>query len=116
VSGQKPCRQGSRSKSCTTAITVFDRLFLCAVISQVSAVFSLTISVLGDEDDGLLYRCAGSKADRMLFRFGGKAFFAVVGVFIKKCIDGGTVCINERTEKNEEENFENSQLRSCDSS
>lgn len=26
----------------------------------------------------------------------------------KKCIDGGTVCINERTEKNEEENFENS--------
>lgn len=43
-------------------------------------------------------------------------FFAVVGVFIKKCIDGGTVCINERTEKNEEENFENSQLRSCDCS
>ena len=38
-------------------------------------MFSLTISVLGDEDDGLLYRCAGSKADRMLFRFGGKAFF-----------------------------------------
>lgn len=34
----------------------------------------------------------------------------------KKCIDGGTVCINERTEKNEEENFENSQLRSCDCS
>lgn len=49
-------------------------------------MFSLTISVLGDEDDGLLYRCAGSKADRMLFRFGGKAFFAVVGVFIKSAL------------------------------
>lgn len=41
---------------------------------------------MGDEDDGLLYRCAGSKADRMLFRFGGKAFFAVVGVFIKSAL------------------------------
>ena len=49
-------------------------------------MFSLTISVLGDEDDGLLYRCAGSKADRMLFRFGGKAFFTVVGVFIKSAL------------------------------
>ncbi|MEF2817953.1 MAG: hypothetical protein U0O37_06085 [Ruminococcus sp.] len=76
----------------------------------------MTISVLGDEDDGLLYRCAGSKADRMLFRFGGKAFFCCgLGVH-KKCIDGGTVCINERTEKNEEENPENSQHRSCDCS
>ena len=55
-------------------------------------MFSLTISVLGDEDDGLLYRCAGSKADRMLFRFGGKAFFAVVGVFIKSAL---TVIINK---------------------
>ena len=56
------------------------------------------------------------KADRMLFRFGGKAFFCCGRGVHKKCIDGGTVCINERTEKNEEENFENSQLRSCDCS
>ena len=97
MSGQKPCRQGSRSKSCTTAITVFDRL-LCAVISQVSAVFSLTISVLGDEDDGLLYRCAGSKADRMLFRFGGKAFFAVVGVFIKSALTAEQ-CVSTKGQK-----------------
>lgn len=79
-------------------------------------MFSLTISVLGDEEDGLLYRCAGSKVDRMLFRFGGKAFFCLGRGVHKKCIDGGTVCINERTEKNEEENSENSQHRSCDCS
>ena len=60
-------------------------------------MFSLTISVLGDEEDGLLYRCAGSKAERMLFRFGGKAFFVAVGVFMKKGAGGGMVRHEERT-------------------
>ena len=53
-------------------------------------MFSLTTSVLGDEDDGLLYRCAGSKADRMLFRFGGKAFFAAQ-TYCAVADDNGTV-------------------------
>lgn len=61
-------------------------------------MFSLTISVLGDEDDGLLYRCAGSKADRMLFRFGGKAFFAVVGVFIKSALTAEQ-CVSTKGQK-----------------
>ena len=61
-------------------------------------MFSLTISVLGDEDDGLLYRCAGSKADRMLFRFGGRAFFAVVGVFIKSALTAEQ-CVSTKGQK-----------------
>lgn len=53
---------------------------------------------MGDEDDGLLYRCAGSKADRMLFRFGGKAFFAVVGVFIKSALTAEQ-CVSTKGQK-----------------
>lgn len=53
---------------------------------------------MGDEEDGLLYRCAGSKADRMLFRFGGKAFFAVVGVFIKSALTAEQ-CVSTKGQK-----------------
>lgn len=42
------------------------------------------------------------------FSFRRKGIFCCGRGVHKKCIDGGTVCINERTEKNEEENFENS--------